>query len=211
MRHAYSRSYQIWLANKSIRDLALKRTVPDASFGRIDRAIQSCHDRFKRWPNLMFNPWLLGYLIAVHHATNEESFRRFTATNFTSFFGFLALQFAPENKAEADGRKYPRLWEYTKTGRIGGSASLLCALFGRGPYQRAGYIPSSRIKALGVEFLNDIGSAALLERQPIDWWMELAASRTLMDQDVDSGLDRFVIFEKHCRRYEEIFAVPLLK
>jgi hypothetical protein len=48
MRHAYSRSYQIWLANKSIRDLALERTVPDASFGRIDRAIQSCHDRFER-------------------------------------------------------------------------------------------------------------------------------------------------------------------
>jgi hypothetical protein len=158
---------------------------------------------------LTFNPWLLGYLIAVHHATNEESFQRFTATNFTSSFGFLALQFAPET--EADGRKYPRLQEYTKTGRIGGSASLLCALFGKGPFQRAGYIPSSKIKALGVEFLKYIGSAALLERQPIDWWMELAASRTLMDLDVDSSLDRFVIFEKHCRRYEEIFAVPLLK
>lgn len=208
IRHAYARSYQTWLANKSIRDLVLKRTIPDATLTGIDCAIQSCHIRLERWPNLTINPWLLGYLIAIHHGSSEESFRRFTATNFTSCFGFLAHQFA----AEGLGEGYPRLQEFTRTGCIGGSASLLGALFGQGQYRRATYRPSSNVRTLGVEFLKDIGSAALLERQPMDWWIELAATRTLMDLPLNNlSLDYFAIFEKHCRRYEEIFAVPLLQ
>lgn len=209
MRHAYARSYQIWRANRSIRNLALKRTVPDPSLERIDCAIQSCHDRLERWPNLTLNPWLLGYFIGLHYATNEESFRRFTATNFTSFFGFLALKFA--QITEDERRIYPRLREFTRTGCNSGSASLLGAVFGQGRYQRARYKPSSGVKAVGVEFLKDIGNAALLEMQPADWWMELAATRTLMDGDPDHTRDYFAIFEQQCRRYEEVFAVPLLR
>jgi hypothetical protein len=148
----------------------------------------------------------LGYLIAVHHGTSELSFRRFTATNYTSFFGFLSLHFRPESK-----QGYHCLQEFTSSGRIGESASLLSTLFGRGQYQRGGYKPSTHVTALGVEFLKDIGSAALLERQPVDWWIELAAARSLKDRKFDSGLDRFALFEKHCRRYEEIFAVPQLQ
>ena len=208
MRHAYARSYQIWSANKSIRDITLQRFCPEPSLDRIDHAIQSCHDRFEQWPNLTLNPWLLGYLIAVHHGTSELSFRRFVATNYTSFFGFLALQFRslPEGK-----ERYPCLYEFTRTGRIGGEPSLLCALFGQGRYQRAGYKPSTNIRTLGAEFLKEIGSASLIERQRVDWWVELAASRSLLDRKLDFSLDYFAIFEKHCRQREEIFAVPHLR
>lgn len=208
IRHAYARSYQKWLANKSIRDLALKRTSPDPSLRRIDCAIQLCHDRLEQCPNLTINPWLLGYLIAVHHGTSELSFRRFTATNYTSSFGLLALQFVSMQEGQ---ECYPCLYEYTRTGRIGGSASLLGALFGQGQYRRADYRPSTNVKTLGVDFLRDIDSAALLKRQLVDWWVELAATRSFIDGKLDDNVNCFDIFERHCRRYEEIFAVPELQ